>query len=82
MWYGEYVASAPIDLTQKLSDLGIDKGGSGLLPIEKIATIRDLLMSSSGVDWRQEILGVTRNTSRGSKKPGSYFHYNNRDFKG
>src|ERR1700723_675390 len=51
MLYGKYVANGTIDLNRTIGDLGINEGGEGLLPIEKTATVRDLLMSSSGVYW-------------------------------
>ena len=81
MLYGKYVANGTIDLKRTIGGLGIDEGGQGLLPIEKTATVRDLLMSSSGVYWPAGSPGSDEATPpRGSKKPGSYFHYNNWDF--
>ena len=81
MLYGKYVANGTIDLNRTIGDLGINEGGDGLLPIEKTATVRDLLMSSSGVYWPAGSPGGNEATPpRGSKKPGSYFHYNNWDF--
>src|SRR3982750_4753191 len=82
MLYGNYVANGTIDLNKTVGDLGINEAGEGLLPIEKTATIRHLLMSSSGVYWPE------RNPSgnslppppRGSKQPGEYFYYNNWDY--
>jgi hypothetical protein len=75
MLCGKYVASGVIDLDKTVGDLGINEGGEGLLPIEKIATVRNLLMSSSGVYWpasspSSNSLDVP---PRGSKKPGEYF---------
>jgi CubicO group peptidase (beta-lactamase class C family) len=81
MLYGKYVASGLIDLRISLGDLGINERGEGLLPIEKTATIRDLLMSSSGVYWPAGSPGSDPATPpRGSKKPGTFFLYNNWDF--
>lgn len=81
MLYGKYVANGTIDLKRTIGDLGINENGEGLLPIEKTATIRDLLMSSSGIYWPAGSPGGEEATPpRGSKKPGSYFLYNNWDF--
>jgi CubicO group peptidase (beta-lactamase class C family) len=54
----------------------------GLLPIERTATIRDLLMARSGVYHKAANEGDAsdRAPQRGSVKPGSYFLYNNWDF--
>jgi len=72
MLHGKYVASGLIDLNRTLGDLGINEGGEGLLSIEKAATVRDLLMSSSGVYWPAGSPGGNDPTPpRGSKKPGS-----------
>jgi len=81
MLYGKYVANGRIDLNRTLRDLGINETGEGLLPIEKTATIRQVLMSSSGVYWPAGSPGGNEATPpRGSKAPGSYFLYNNWDF--
>jgi CubicO group peptidase (beta-lactamase class C family) len=81
MLYGKYVANGTIDLKRTIGDLGINENGEGLLAIEKTATIRDLLMSSSGVYWPAGSPGGDEATPpRGSKTPGAYFHYNNWDF--
>lgn len=78
--YGKYVANGTIDLQRTLADLGIDDDG-GLLPIEKTATIRDLLISSSGVYHPAGSPGSGSDMPpRGSKKPGTFFCYNNWDF--
>jgi CubicO group peptidase (beta-lactamase class C family) len=57
-----------------------DKGG--LLPREKRATIRNLLMARSGVYHKAANSGDAsdRAPPRGSVEPGSYFLYNNWDF--
>jgi CubicO group peptidase (beta-lactamase class C family) len=82
MLYGNYVANGAIDLNKTVGDLGINESGEGLLPIEKTATIRHLLMSSSGVYWPES--NPSGNSvpppPRGSKKPGEYFYYNNWDY--
>ena len=74
MLYGKYVASGQIDLNRTIGELGIDEAGDGLLPIEKSATIRHLLMSSSGIYWPAGSPGGNEATPpRGSKKPGLLF---------
>ena len=81
MLYGKYVANGRIDLKRTIGELGINEAGEGLLPVEKAATIRNLLMSSSGVYWPAGSPGGDEATPpRGSKTPGSYFLYNNWDF--
>lgn len=81
MLMGKAVAEGKIDLDLTMAELGIDED-HGLLPIEKTARLRDLLISSSGVYHRPGSPGSnTKNIpERGSKKPGTYFHYNNWDF--
>ena len=82
MLYGNYVANGTIDLDETLGDLGINEAGEGLLPVEKTATVRHLLMSSSGVYLPES--NPSGNSlappPRGSKKPGEYFYYNNWDY--
>jgi CubicO group peptidase (beta-lactamase class C family) len=80
MLYGKYVANGTIDLDRTIGDVGIDENG-GLMPIEKRAKIRHLLMASSGVYYPAGSPGGSESTpARGSKEPGSYFLYNNWDF--
>lgn len=81
MLFGKAVAEGKIDLNLTMADLNIDED-HGLLPIEKTATLRDLLISSSGVYHQPGSPGSnTKNIpERGSKTPGDYFHYNNWDF--
>jgi CubicO group peptidase (beta-lactamase class C family) len=82
MLYGNYVANGTIDLNKTVGDLGINEAGEGLLPIEKRAMVRHLLMSSSGVYWPES--NPSGNSlpppRRGSKEPGEYFYYNNWDY--
>lgn len=79
--YGRYVADGTIDLEATLTDLGIDDEG-GLLPIEKQATVRDLLTARSGIYHPAANPGDDTQFAppRGSKEPGTYFLYNNWDF--
>jgi CubicO group peptidase (beta-lactamase class C family) len=68
-------------LREPIGDLGIDDVG-GLLPIEKSATIADLLTARSGVYHPAASPGsdTKGEPARGSQRPGSYFYYNNWDF--
>jgi CubicO group peptidase (beta-lactamase class C family) len=80
MLFGRYVANGTIDLDRTMGELGIDEP-DGLLPIEKSARIRDLLIASSGVYHPAGSPGDDPNAPpRGSKQPGTFFHYNNWDF--
>jgi len=81
MIYGKYVMSGRIDINKTLSELDIDDVG-GLLPIEKKATIRNLISARSGVYHAEAYPGGMGQFApeRGSKKPGSYWLYNNWDF--
>jgi CubicO group peptidase (beta-lactamase class C family) len=81
MLFGRPVSDGIIDLDLTMAALGIDED-HGLLPIEKAASLRHLLISSSGVYHPPGSPGSnTKNIpERGSKQPGSYFHYNNWDF--
>ena len=80
MLYGKYVANGTINLDRTVGELGIEED-KGLLPIERTARVRDLLISSSGVYHPAGSPGGDETTPpRGSKQPGTYFHYNNWDF--
>ncbi|MBI9106780.1 MAG: serine hydrolase [Spirochaetales bacterium] len=81
--YGIYVDRRIIDLDLTLEELGIDDIEPALTADEKQATIRDLLMSRSGV--YHEAGGeapsmIAARPERGSHTPGSFFYYNNWDF--
>jgi CubicO group peptidase (beta-lactamase class C family) len=79
--YGPYVESGKINLNTTLEELNINDSG-GLLPIEKKATIQNLLTSRSGVFHQPSYSGdeYTIAPKRGSIQPGSLFLYNNWDF--
>lgn len=81
MLYGPAVSRGLIKLDASLEEIGFDDDG-GLLPRERKATIRDLLMARSGIYHRAANLGDAsdRAPQRGSVEPGSYFLYNNWDF--
>ncbi len=79
--YGTHVADGTIDLDVTLEELGFDDEG-GLLPIERQATIRDVISARSGVYHSASNGGDDSQAAppRGSQQPGSYFLYNNWDF--
>lgn len=81
MLYGNYVSAGIIDLDKTLAELHIDDIG-GLLPVERQATLRDLLSARSGVYHAAANPGDDAKYApvRGSQLPGSYFLYNNWDF--
>lgn len=81
MLYGKYVENGTIDLDATLEELGIDDKG-GLLPIEKKATVRNLITARSGVYHPAANDGddTKHAPERGSVEPGSYYLYNNWDF--
>lgn len=81
MLYGKYVENGTINLNKTLKELNIDDIG-GLLDIEKEASILDILQSKSGVFHPASNPGGNEwlFPERGSKKPGTYFIYNNWDF--
>ena len=81
MLYGYWVENGTIDLETTLSDLGFDDIG-GLLPIERQATIHDLITARSGVYHPASYSGddLAQAPPRGSQKPGDYMLYSNWDF--
>jgi CubicO group peptidase (beta-lactamase class C family) len=80
--YGIAVSERRIDPAATLGSLGIDDRG-GLSERERTATVRDLLMSRSGI--YHEAAHETRDMrakrpARGSHDPGTHWYYNNWDF--
>ena len=77
---GRLVAERRLNLDATLGQLGIDDEPP-LSGTEKQATVRDLLMSRSGVyhDAAYSVEDDER-PARGSYKPGQHFWYNNWDF--
>lgn len=79
--YGKYVKNSTINLKKTIEDLTLDDV-KPLLPIEKKATVEDLISARSGI----YLNGVNKGDflefapKRGSVKPGSYWLYNNWDF--
>ena len=81
--YGIHVQEGSIKVSRTLADLGIDDNAPALTPIEKQATILDLLKARSGVyhPALYETPGMkAARPLRGSHKPGTFWYYNNWDF--
>jgi len=81
--YGIYIDRSIIDIDLTLAELGIDDIPPSLTAEEKDASIRDLLLSRSGV--YHEAAGEAPSMSaarplRYSHRPGEFFYYNNWDF--
>ena len=78
--YGKYIENGIIDLDKTIGELGVDDIVK-LSDLEKSATIKDLMTSRSGVYHLSTNTGRNSITpERNSKKPGTYFIYNNWDF--
>ena len=80
---GIEVALGKIKLDDSLQVLGIDDNAPSLTPEEKLATVRDLLESRSGV-YHPTVYETPRmkelRPSRGSHAHGTFWYYNNWDF--
>ena len=78
MMFGKYVKNGTINMDLTLKELDVNDV-NGLLPIERQATIRDLITARSGVYHPRSNDGDDTRFApeRGSVKPGSYFLYNN-----
>ncbi|TRZ42424.1 serine hydrolase domain-containing protein [Robertkochia solimangrovi] len=81
MLYGPFVENGTIALDKTLGELQINDV-SPLLPIEKKATVKDLISARSGIYLEASNGGDLRNFApeRGSVAPGSHWLYNNWDF--
>lgn len=81
MLYGKYVENGTIDLDETIGELGIDDV-QGILPIEKKATVRDIISARSGVYHPEGYPGGMQEYAppRGFKTPGSWWLYSNWDF--
>ncbi len=81
MLYGNYVADGTIDLDKTLEEMDMDDIG-GLRPSERRATVRHLIMASSGVYHPASNSGdnLADAPPRESQEPGTYFLYSNWDF--
>ena len=88
MLYGKYVDNNTIDLNKTVEQLGLAEPDKPFLPIEKNATLEQLLAGRSGIyllprsddasPYRDLI--TASQPPRGSELPGVYFHYNDWDF--
>ncbi|WP_337044626.1 serine hydrolase domain-containing protein [Emticicia sp. 17c] len=81
--YGIAIDKGLIQLNQTLGTLNIDDKKAPLTALEKTCTVRDLLMSRSGIYI--EAAGETKEMKaarpkRGMHKPGEFFYYNNWGF--
>jgi CubicO group peptidase (beta-lactamase class C family) len=81
--YGIAIKKGMVRLNQTLEELGIDDNKAPLTALEKTCTIRDLLMSRSGIYI--EASGETKEMKearpqRGMHKPGEFYYYNNWGF--
>jgi len=81
MLYGPFVETGKVNLATTIEQLHLSDVG-GLLPIEKKATIKDLLTARSGVYHPASNEGDASAMApkRGSVQPGSFWLYNNWDF--
>uniref|UniRef100_Q025F2 Beta-lactamase n=1 Tax=Solibacter usitatus (strain Ellin6076) TaxID=234267 RepID=Q025F2_SOLUE len=80
MLYGKYVAEGKIDLSKTVEQLGL-ADVQPFLPIEKQATLYNLLTARSGIYHPTANMELTDlSPRRGSQTPGTYFQYQNWDF--
>jgi CubicO group peptidase (beta-lactamase class C family) len=81
MIYGQYVTSGKINLDKTVKELGLDDV-DGLLPVEKEATILDIISARSGIYHPASYPGdfLSLAPKRGSVKHGTYWLYSNWDF--
>jgi dihydroorotase/N-acyl-D-amino-acid deacylase len=81
MLYGIEISRGHIDTSKTLAALGITDVG-GLLPVERQATVQDLLGARSGVYHMASYPGdfLAEAPPRGSQKHGTYQLYSNWDF--
>jgi CubicO group peptidase (beta-lactamase class C family) len=80
--YGRCVDAGEISLGATLAELGIDDSPPSLSPLEKQATVADLLRLRSGVyhPANYETPGAkAERPERGSHQPGTFYYYNNWD---
>lgn len=80
---GIAVAEGKINLNDTLEKLGIDDNKPSLTPVEKQATVRDLLEARSGIyhptEYETKSM-IEQKPRRGSHAPGTFWYYNNWDF--
>lgn len=84
--YGKYVDNNTIDLNKTVEQLGLEEAGKPFLPIEKNATLEQLLAGRSGIYLLPNDVSpgkdliMASQPRRGSELPSMYFHYNDWDF--
>ncbi len=80
MLYGKYVENGTIDLDKTVEQLGLDDK-EPFLPIEKSATLRQMLAARSGVYIPTSSFGQKNYLPpRGSEAPGTHYVYSNWEF--
>jgi CubicO group peptidase (beta-lactamase class C family) len=86
MLYGKYVIDKTIDVDKTVEQLGLAEPDKPFLPMEKSATLFQLLAGRSGiyllpgeVSPERDLIQASQ-PRRGSELPGLYFHYNDWDF--
>jgi CubicO group peptidase (beta-lactamase class C family) len=81
MMFGQLAARGGVDFDATLEDLGVDDLG-GLSQEEKSASLREIISARSGIYHpASNSSGIDEaDPKRFSKKPGTYFWYNNWDF--
>ena len=80
---GIHVEEGDIDLSQTMKELGIDDVEPSLSPVEKKATVRDLISARSGIyhpALGEASMMKAARPKRHSKAPGAFYYYNNWDF--
>jgi CubicO group peptidase (beta-lactamase class C family) len=80
---GKAVERGEMNLSQSIGALGIDDNEPSLTAEEKGATVRDLLMSRSGIYHAalyETAAMAAQRPRRHSHKPGTFWYYNNWDF--
>jgi CubicO group peptidase (beta-lactamase class C family) len=86
MLYGKYQTDKTIDLDKTVEQLGLAEPDKPFLPIEKTATLFQLICGRSGIYLLPGDVPPTKDLiqasqpKRGSEFPGMYFHYNDWDF--
>ena len=81
--YGIHVREGRIDLAATMGGLGIEDNEPVLTPVEKTATVKQLLQARSGVyhpALYETASMKAKRPPRGSHDPGTFWYYNNWDF--
>lgn len=81
--YGIASDGRQVNLEATLSELGVDDNPPALTPIERTATVEDLLKARSGIyhaALSESPEMKARRPARHSHSPGTFWYYNNWDF--